>query len=87
MSEVYMERVIQSGAVVEKIVCRVGANAKPRKARRKGATVPRKQDANDRDCIKRAARIVNCNFSHGDILLSLKFDEPHLCALKDKSSD
>ena len=86
MSEVYMERIFQSGAVFEKSFFRVGANARPRKGRSKDST-PRKQDANERDCVKRAARILNCNFGHGDILLSLKFDDKHLQMIKDKAED
>lgn len=52
----------------------VSANTKPRKCRRKGTTSAQKQDENERDCVKRCARTINCNFSHGDLLLTPKYD-------------
>lgn len=75
MAEIYMERKIVSGEVVERIKFRVGSNTKPRKGRVRGNTPARKQDANERDCVKRAARVLNCNYGHGDLLLSCNFDE------------
>ena len=70
----YMVRTITSGAVVEKSKFKVCAQVKPRRSRRKGATPPRKQDQNDRDAVKRLARVINCNFGHGDLWVTLKYD-------------
>lgn len=65
-----MIREIQSGRVVEKICFPVAPNVKPRSVRRRGNTLPRKQDANERACTKRLSRLLNCNFEAGDLLLS-----------------
>lgn len=71
----YMIRTIISGAVVEKTKFAVAANVRPRKCRKKGATSIRKQDQNDRDAVKRLARVINCNFQHGDLWVTLKYDQ------------
>ena len=64
-----------SGRVVELSTVWVSANTKPRRNRKKGTTSAQKQDENERDCVKRLARAINCNFSHGDLLLTPKYDE------------
>lgn len=69
-SRQFMIREIQSGRVVEKICFPVAPNVKPRNVRRRGNTLPRKQDANERACTKRLARLLNSNFEAGDLLLS-----------------
>ena len=71
----YMVRIIRSGKVEEKVKFRVAPNVKPRSTRRRGGSTERKQDANERDRVKRLARTINCNFSNGDLLLNLTFDE------------
>ena len=80
-----MERIIRSGRVEEKYTFRVAPNTKPRAKKKKGATLPRKQDANERACTKRLARLINCNFTHGDLLLSPNWDEERLKALTEKA--
>ena len=70
----WMERVYRSGNVVEKSRFWVPANARPR-TKKKASTISRKQDANDRDTVKRLARIINCNFTQGDIMLCLTYDD------------
>ena len=70
-----MIRTITSGAVEEKTKFAVAANVRPRKCRKKGATPIRKQDQNDRDAVKRLARVINCNFRHGDLWVTLKYDQ------------
>lgn len=75
MAAVYMERIIQAGKVREKIIFRVSANTKPRKGRRKGATLARKQDSNERNCVKRFARILNANYQPGDLMLGMTYSE------------
>lgn len=72
-----MIRTIRSGKVVEKSQFYVGER-RPRKTRRKGASTVKKLDANLRDAVKRLARTLNCNFAHGDLLLTLTYDEAHL---------
>lgn len=64
-----------SGKVVELSTVWVSPNTKPRRNKRKGATTAQKQDENERDCIKRLARAINANFSHGDLLLTAKYDD------------
>lgn len=64
-----------SGKVVELSTVFVSANTKPRRNRRKGTTTAQKQDENERDCVKRLARTLNANFSHGDVFLTVKYDD------------
>lgn len=64
-----------SGKVVELSTVFVSANTKPRRNRRKGATSAQKQDENERDAVKRLARILNANYSHGDLWLTLTYDD------------
>lgn len=64
-----------SGRAVELSSVWVSANTKPRRNKRKGTTTAQKQDENERDCVKRLARMINCNFSHGDLFLTLKYDD------------
>lgn len=71
----YMVRVIQSGNVIEKTCFPVAPQVKPRNARQKGNTLQRKQDANERSATKRLARLLNCNFRPGDLLLSPSYCE------------
>ena len=79
----YMIRKIRSGKVTEETAFRVAANVKPRRGRRRGATSTRKQDANDRDAVKRLARVLNCNFQPGDLLLQPTYTDTALYALAD----
>lgn len=64
-----------SGKVVELSTVFVPANVKPRRNKRKGTTTAQKRDENERDAIKRLARILNANYIHGDLLLSVKYDD------------
>ena len=64
-----------SGKVVELSTVFVSANTKPRRNKRKGTTTAQKQDENERDAVKRLARIINANFSHGDLFLTVKYDD------------
>ena len=84
MRERYMIRTITSGAVVEKSKFAVAANVRPRQSRKKGATPIRKQDQNDRDAVKRLARVMNCNFRHGDLWVTLKYDQVRMKVLTDR---
>lgn len=72
----------KSGRVVEESTVFVSAQAKPRRNKRKGTTTAQKQDENERDCVKRLARILNCNYAHGDLLLTPKYDERGLARLE-----
>lgn len=71
-----MERTIISGGVVEKSKFFVPSNTKPRSPRAQ-KTRSRKRDLNWRNAIKRLARILNCNFSSGDVLMTLTVDAEH----------
>lgn len=64
----------RSGRTVELSTVWVGANAKPRKARRKGSSSAQKLDDNEKDAVKRLARLFNCNCAYGDLLLTPKYD-------------
>ena len=73
-----MERVIVSGRVVERYRYRVSRTPAEKSMRRKGGTLPRKQDENERSAVKRLARLINCNFEAGDLHLGLSYDDAHL---------
>lgn len=73
-AQAYMRRVIKSGKTYEVMMFPVAPQTKPRKGRVRGATIARKQDANERACTKRFARMINCNFRSGDLLLSPNYD-------------
>ena len=79
----YMIRKIRSGKVIEETAFRVAANVRPRRGRRRGATTTRKQDANDRDAVKRFARVLNCNFEPGDLLIQPTYTDAALYRLAD----
>jgi len=72
-----------SGEVVELSTVWVGASAKPRRPRKKGSTSAQKRDENERDAVKRLARIINCNFSHGDLLLTPNYDQAGMARLEE----
>ena len=67
-----MIRTYKSGQVVEKVKFWVPAQARPRSPK-KAATSARKQEENDRSAIKHLARMINCNYSYGDLWLTLKY--------------
>lgn len=50
---------------------------KPRGHRRAGSSSAAKIRANERDSMRRLARIINCNFDAGDASVALKYDDPH----------
>lgn len=85
--QAYMIREIQSGRVIEKICFPVAPQTKTRKGRQRGNTLPRKQDANERACTKRLARLLNCNFRAGDLLLSPSYDAEHMEALLENAGE
>lgn len=64
-----------AGRTVELSTVWVPANTKPRRNRRKGTTTAQKHDENERDAVKRLARLINANFSHGDLFLTVKYDD------------
>ena len=68
----YMVREYVSGEVTERVRFPVGNAAKPRK-KRTGATTPRKQEQNERAAERRLARLINCNFTKGCLLLTLSY--------------
>lgn len=70
----YMVRIIRAGKVFEIIRFPVSGAVKPRMPKSKGS-LPRKQDANERQALKRLARLINANFRPGDLLLTLSIDK------------
>ena len=70
-----------SGRVVEKSKFWVPAQTRVRSGRVKGNTSAAKHDQNYRSAVKRAARDLNCNFGRGDLLITAKYDDEHLCLL------
>lgn len=72
MTRMYVCEKPNGKKLIEKSRFKVGENTKPRSGRRAG-TIQRKQDANDRDYIKRLARTINCNFGYGDKLVTLEY--------------
>jgi len=82
-----MIRKIRSGKVIEVSAFHVAANVRPRKGRRRGATTTRKQDQNDRDAVKRFARVLNCNFEAGDLLIQPTYTDAALYQLADGLQD
>lgn len=50
---------------------------KPRGTRRAGSSSLRKIKANERECIRNLARLINCNYGAGDGFLTLKYDDAH----------
>lgn len=77
--EKYVMRTYISGRTVEKVVFKAGANVKLRKKRTKGSTPQRKQESNFRSAVKRLARLINCNFLHGDLWVTLTYADKYLC--------
>lgn len=69
-----MIRTYRSGSVVEESKFWVPSNTKPR-SKRKASSTPRKQDQNDRDAIKRLARLINCNFGPEDMWITLTYSD------------
>ena len=72
----WMTRTIQSGNVIEKSKFWVPSNTKARNYRTK-KTVKRQRDCNFRNAIKSMARILNCNFSPADCLITLTVSGEH----------
>ena len=73
----WMMIVRRSGRVVEKsTVCvPVGTQERSRREKTKGGTTALKQDENERNAEKRLARVINCNFRPGDVLLMASWSE------------
>ena len=66
-----------SGRVIEKSTAcvPVGTQERRRKEKKKGGTTALKQDENERSAEKRLARVINCNFRPGDVLLTASWSE------------
>ena len=73
----WMIRTVRSGKVIEKSQFYVGPR-KPRSPKKKGSTSAARKDKNMNTAIRNLARIINCNWSRGDILLTLTYDERHI---------
>lgn len=68
-----------SGNVIERSKVFIpGRPGHGRRRRVKGSTTAARHDLNARAAEKRLARLINCNFSHRDLLLTVKYDDAHL---------
>lgn len=81
--KIIMEYHIISGKVIETRRCmlssrQIMAVGKKRAPRTAGNSSKRKIDANEREAVKRLARIINCNFVPGDLWLTLKYSDDRL---------
>jgi len=69
----WIVRIWKSGVAGDMSKFYTAANQKPKSSREQGSSTTKK-DANGSQAVRRLARIVNCNFGHGDCLLTLKYD-------------
>lgn len=82
MGVVIVERKYEcTNGVIEKTRFPVGANTKRLPGKRYGKSSVKKQAENDRQAAKRLARILNCNFTHGDLFVTLRYSDDGLLAL------
>ena len=81
-----MVRTVKSGKVVEKSQFFVGER-KPRAPKKKGSSSLSKKDSNMNQAVRRLARVLNCNFTKGDLFLTLTYDEHHLNRLENKADN
>ena len=77
-----MERIYRAkNGVVERTRFYVGDTAQPRTGK-KNASTPRKQEANKNRAAHVLGRILNNNFSQGDLAIELTFDNKAFRALR-----
>ena len=76
----WMLRTVRSGKVIEKSQFFVGER-KPRAAKQKGNTSAIKKDKNMNQAARNLARVMNCNFSKGDLWMTFTYDEVHFTDL------
>jgi len=79
----WMIRKYESGGVIEKSKFWVPEQTK-RRSPKMAASSNRKRDENEREAIKQLARLVNCNFHHGDLWLTLGYSDKGFKALCEK---
>ena len=77
MGGFWMVRTIRSGSVIEKTQFYVGER-KVRADRKKGSSSRAKMEANRTAAVRLLARTINCNWTKGDLFLSLDYDAAHL---------
>ena len=70
-------RTYKSGRVVEKSKFWVNERVTVRRGRVKGNTGSAKRDANARAAVKAYARVLNCNCTKQDVLVTCKYDDAH----------
>ena len=74
-------RTYKCGRVIEKSKFWAPAGTRVRGGRVKGNTSAAKRDQNARQAVRMVARILNCNFHHGDLYVTAKFDDGHLAEI------
>lgn len=74
----FVVREVKCGRVIERSKVFVPYAKAEKRHRVKGATSASRKDKNARQAVKVLARVLNCNYQAGDMLLSCKFDDKHL---------
>ena len=77
---------ICANGIVEKTRFMVGDRTKPR-GKKQAASSFRKQEDNTRQAMRRLARLLNCNFYKGDLLVTLRYDDDGLHELPEWLAD
>ena len=80
-------RTYAAGAVGEKTKFWLPGPRPSRKAGRRERDAIRKQEQNESACVKRMARLINANFSPGDLLLGLDYSDEGLLHLAARAGD
>lgn len=74
-----VKRVVTSGDCVEEFYCLAGDKTEARAPKKKKYKQDLRQlEANLKTAEKRLARILNCNFTYGDMLITLDYSDEHL---------
>lgn len=85
-----MEYKIISGRTIEtkRSWLSIGPTYKrPRGTRKAGTSSLRKIKANERECVRNLARLINCNYTAGDGFTTLKYDDQHYPASYETASE
>lgn len=76
-----------TNGVIEKVRFPVATNARHLPGKRYGKSSVKKKTENDRHAAKRLARTLNCNFTHGDLFITLRYSDDGLLALGDNPNE
>lgn len=73
MAKYLVKKICTSGDCVEEFYSFSGRERLTRGQRKRGASDLRKVDSNFKSAVRRLARTLNCNFTHGDLLVTLDY--------------